>query len=81
MCQVQTVKFIHCCISPPHTILAEGDISNAITPKPHRKVAEGALIIWEGAEDNEEAKLARAGTLLKYFVGQGAQLQCPWCGR
>lgn len=81
MCQVQTVKFICCCSSPPHTILAEGEISNAITPKPPRKVAQDALMFWEGAEDNEEAKLAKAGTLLKYFVGQGAQLQCPWCGR
>lgn len=81
MCQVQTVKFICCCSSPPHTVLAEGEISNAITPKPPRKVAQDALILWEGAEDNEEAKLAKAGTLLKYFVGQGAQLQCPWCGR
>lgn len=74
-------KFMCCCSSPPHTILAEGEIPTAITPKPPRNVAHGALIVWEGAEDDEEAKLATAGTLLKYFVRQAAQLQCPCCGR
>lgn len=49
--------------------------------KPPGNVAHGALILWEGAEDAEEAKLATAGTLLKYFVREATQLQCLWCGR
>lgn len=49
--------------------------------KPPRNVAHGALIVWEGAEDDEEVKLTTAGTLLKYFVRQAVQLQCPCCGR
>lgn len=38
--------------------------------KPPRNVAHGALVVWEGAEDDEEAKLATSGTLLKHFVRQ-----------
>lgn len=49
--------------------------------KTPRNVAHGALVVWEGAEDDEEAKLATAGTLLKYFVRQAAKQQCHWCGR
>lgn len=33
MCQVQIARFICCCSSPPHIILAEGEMPNAITPK------------------------------------------------